>query len=372
MKVKRRTIAGVGIIGLAAAGVAFGIYTAPEPPLDEMKIALERLSEAKKAEAQVYAHDAYKAAEQAYDSAMVCWAEENKRLFLFRDYTELNRWISVTIEKAAEAEQLSGKRSKSAGNKLQQGISILEKKIEIYNRFYKRLPLPSSVTKAHHKGSIKLSEAKFAWENKRFGEAEKSFQQAKELINASSNKAEKLLTSWFSGHNAWQKLAKAAIAQSANGKKVIVVDKLAHTCTVYQNKKAIRTFDAELGVNWMGDKKSKGDKATPEGNYKITQKKSGGNTKFHKALLINYPNDEDRQRFQQNKKAGIIPSKADIGGLIEIHGLGGKGVDWTDGCVALRNDEMDALYQLVAVGTPVVIVGSIRSLNEVTGKNVAE
>lgn len=333
-----------------------------------MKIAIESLSDAKKAEAQVYASQAYKTAEQAYDSAMVCWAEENKRIFLLRDYTELNKWISLTIEKAEEAERLSGKRSKSVGSRLREGISLLENKIEIYNRYYKHLPLPTNVSKAHHKGAIKLSEAKFAWENKRFGEAEKSYQQANELINSSNSKAEKLLNSWFSEHNAWQKKAKAAIAQSANGKKVILVDKLAHTCTVYQNQKAIRTFEAELGVNWMGDKKWKGDKATPEGPYKITQKKAGADTKFYKALLINYPNDDDRQQFQQNKKTGIIPSKADIGGLIEIHGSGGKGVDWTDGCIALKNDDMDALYKLVTIGTPVVIVGSIRSLNEVTGK----
>lgn len=372
MKVKRRTIAGVGIIVLATAGLAVWIYKAPKPPLNEMKMALESLSEAKKAEAQTYAASAYKQAEQAYDSAMVCWAEENKRFFLFRNYTDLNKWIAVTIEKAAEAEGLSGKRLKSAGSKLREGIALLERKIDTYKRYYKHLPLPSNVSKAHHKGVIKLSEAKFAWENKRLGEAEKSYQQAKELINSSNSKAENLLSTWFSEHSAWQKQAQTAIQQSANGKKVIVVDKLAHTCTVYQNKKAIRTFNAELGVNWMGDKKKKGDKATPEGNYQITQKKSGASTKFYKALLINYPNADDRKRFQQNKKSGLIPAKADIGNLIEIHGLGGKGLDWTDGCVALKNDDMDALYKLVAVGTPVVIIGSIRPLQEVTGKNVSE
>jgi hypothetical protein len=51
--------------------------------------------------------------------------------------------------------------------------------------------------------------------------------------------------------------------------------------------------------------------------------------------------------------------------LIEIHGGGGKGIHWTDGCVALENRDMDMLYRLVPVGCPVLIVGSLHSLDEV-------
>ncbi len=125
----------------------------------------------------------------------------------------------------------------------------------------------------------------------------------------------------------------------------------------------IRQFTAEFGKNWMGHKRTGGDKATPEGIYRVTQKKEGGRTIYYKALLINYPNDEDRKQFAQDKRKGLIPARAGIGGLIEIHGGGGKGIDWTDGCIALRNDDMDALYRLVAAGTPVVIVGSMKPLN---------
>jgi lipoprotein-anchoring transpeptidase ErfK/SrfK len=368
-KKNRRIVAGVGLFLMVASVSGYFIYKAPEPPLDGMKMALEALSEAKKAEAPTYAREVYRKAEQAYDSAMTCWAVENERFFLFRDYTDVSKWIAVVIDKADEAQTLSGSRARSTASRLKEGIAQLGKKAAAYEEYYKHLPLPANVSKAHHKGVMKLSEAKFAWQNNRFGEAEKNYKQANDLITDSNQKAERLVTTWFDGHDYWQRQARQAIEQSAGGKKVIIVDKLAHTCTVYQNRKAIKTFDAELGINWMGDKKWRGDKATPEGNYRVTKKKSGAETKFNKALLIDYPNDEDRDQFQKAKKNGSIPARADIGGLIEIHGGGGKGVDWTDGCVALSDEDMESLYKLVSVGTPVVIVGSLLPLDAVLAKS---
>lgn len=335
-----------------------------------MKMALDALSNAQKANAQTYAADTYKQAQMAYDSAMEKWASENDRIFIFRDYTEVNNWVEVVIEKADEAQKLSGKRSKSTSNRIKEGIAKLDKKVAIFELYYKRMPLPQSILKAHNKGLLKLSESKHAYEAKRFSEAEKHFEEAWELINNSGDKAEILVQNWFSSHENWQKQAKQAVQLSASNKKVLLVDKFAHTCTVYQNKKAIKTFEVEFGPNWMGDKLLKGDKATPEGMYKISAKKSGSQTKFHKALLINYPNDEDRAKFEKAKSKKLIPAGSDIGGLIEFHGMGGKGVDWTDGCIALANNDMDSLYKLVATGTTVVIVGSVKPLDTIIKESV--
>ena len=108
-----------------------------------------------------------------------------------------------------------------------------------------------------------------------------------------------------------------------------------------------------------------GDKATPEGAYKLIRKKENGESKYHKAFLLNYPNDEDKSRFAANKANGKVPGNKSIGSLIEIHGHGGKGIDWTDGCIALKNEDMDELYRTCQVGTPIVIVGSLKPLNEI-------
>ena len=102
-------------------------------------------------------------------------------------------------------------------------------------------------------------------------------------------------------------------------------------------------------------KRRQGDRATPEGRYRIVAKKSY--SRFHRALLLDYPNAADRARFAAAQRRGEVPRDARIGGLIEIHGEGGRGQNWTDGCIALSNGDMDELYSRVSTGTRVTIVG---------------
>jgi murein L,D-transpeptidase YafK len=122
--------------------------------------------------------------------------------------------------------------------------------------------------------------------------------------------------------------------------------------------------DAEFGSNWIGDKKTKGDMATPEGKYYVTKKLSGSSTMYHKALMINFPNKHDIEEFNDRIRRGLIPADARIGDMIEIHGEGGKGGNWTQGCVALRNGDMDIIYKYAVTGTPVTIIGSTLTLEE--------
>jgi hypothetical protein len=114
----------------------------------------------------------------------------------------------------------------------------------------------------------------------------------------------------------------------------------------------------ELGANGVSDKSRSGDRATPEGRYVVVERRGPGSTRYHKALLLDYPNREDRRRFAEALRAGRIPAGSAIGGLVEIHGEGGRGRNWTHGCAALANDEMDRLFEVARVGTPVTIVGS--------------
>ena len=148
----------------------------------------------------------------------------------------------------------------------------------------------------------------------------------------------------------------------------IIIDKFSRKCFIYLNGTRKYEFEAELGKNWVGDKRVKGDMATPEGMYKITRKFDGGKTKYYKALLLDYPNDEDRAKFRSDIEYGSLPASSQIGGLIEIHGNGGKGIDWTEGCIALTDSEMDVVFKIVKVGTPVTIIGSMVDLKDVVDK----
>lgn len=139
--------------------------------------------------------------------------------------------------------------------------------------------------------------------------------------------------------------------------RAIIVDKMRRTLTLVSNGRRVRTYRAELGINGTQVKLQSGDRATPEGRYRITEKRGPGSTRWYKALLLNYPNEEDLKRFRRARKRGEVSRGADPGNLIEIHGKGGRGGDWTDGCVALSNADIDHLFARVSVNTPVTIVG---------------
>jgi hypothetical protein len=119
------------------------------------------------------------------------------------------------------------------------------------------------------------------------------------------------------------------------------------TCT----RPAGEDVRGRLGSRSISDKICAGDKATEK--YRITKKLA--QSRYYKALLINYPNDEDRRQFANAKRRGAIPRRAGIGGLIEIHGGGKDGQ--TYGCVALDDHHMRS-PRLADVDTPVTIVGA--------------
>ena len=148
----------------------------------------------------------------------------------------------------------------------------------------------------------------------------------------------------------------------------IIIDKFSRKLFIYFSGIRKWEFEAELGKNWVGDKRVMGDNATPEGMYKITKKFNSRKTNYYKALLLDYPNDEDMARFKSEVARGSLPSSAKIGGLIEIHGNGGKGIDWTEGCIALTDSEMDQVFKIVKVGTPVTIVGSMIELQYIVDR----
>ena len=351
---------------LIAISISVIIVSQKTLPTDDLRLAREALSIAKEAEANVYSEKIYKQSVQLYDSAMIYWSRENARFILFRDYTRVISLAKRAKKIAEDSKEEAIKKSANLNKDVEAAFVSLSKKIELYNKLFKDLPLPKSVFDAHNKSKMFLSESKIAHESGKLKEAEVLFKKAEIYTNHANTAAGKMLRDYFSDHSYWKKLANDAIAASRGGNKVILVDKVAHILYVYQSGKVIRSYDAEFGPNWMAHKERTGDKATPEGNYHITSKKARGSTIYHKALLLDYPNAEDRARFQAKKKKGLISRNAGIGSLIEIHGNGGKGFNWTSGCVGLRDRDIDDLYNLVGSGTRVTIVGSIEPLSVVS------
>jgi L,D-peptidoglycan transpeptidase YkuD (ErfK/YbiS/YcfS/YnhG family) len=157
----------------------------------------------------------------------------------------------------------------------------------------------------------------------------------------------------------WRRWIAETIAWSKReGRVAIVVFKESHRLTVYHRGAAVATYDVDLGFNWTSDKRHEGDGATPEGRYRVETRLGKKASIYYKALLLDYPNAEDRAEFARARRSGDLPDGARIGGLIEIHGGGGRNQDWTEGCVALANVDMDRVFERAGVGTPVTIVGS--------------
>jgi L,D-transpeptidase-like protein len=201
-----------------------------------------------------------------------------------------------------------------------------------------------------------------ALKNMKTGDFPKALEAAKSGNARVRDAEQQLLSSMvrYTAHPdlpAWRNWVEDAIRQSRSGGPAFVVDKLRRRMTLYRAGKLIQTYSVDLGLGGMERKLRSGDDATPEGLYKIQEIRGPGQTRYHRAFLLDYPNASDRKRFEKARSQGIIPRGADPGGLIEIHGEGGRDKDWTKGCVALTNGEMDQLAPMVRVGTPVAIVG---------------
>lgn len=134
----------------------------------------------------------------------------------------------------------------------------------------------------------------------------------------------------------------------------IVIDKSERQLVLLRGDQPVRTYAVALGRAPKGHKRFEGDQRTPEGVYTIDQRNA--RSQFHRALRISYPNEADRVRALE---AGLNP-----GGQIMIHGLkNGQGWlgqrhlgdDWTDGCIAVTNAEIEEIWSLVDLGTPVEI-----------------
>jgi murein L,D-transpeptidase YafK len=151
------------------------------------------------------------------------------------------------------------------------------------------------------------------------------------------------------------RLAQEASEHSAEAKEIadrIVVMKSARTMILENSGHVLKTYKVALGGAPTGAKEQEGDHKTPEGEYIVDAKNA--HSQFYMALHLSYPNAADRVRA---RKLGASP-----GGDVEIHGLGKKYgwigarhrlTDWTDGCVAVTNEEIEEIFKMVPVGTRV-------------------
>lgn len=137
----------------------------------------------------------------------------------------------------------------------------------------------------------------------------------------------------------------------------VLVRKAERRLELHKDGEVYRTYRISLGDQPRGHKVQEGDERTPEGNYVLDWRNP--NSAFHKSIHVSYPNDLDRTVA---RALGVSP-----GGMIMIHGLPNwlssprlaeeyRRQDWTNGCIAVGNEEMDEIWALVADGTPITLL----------------
>jgi len=337
----------------------------PEPPQPEVEEARIAIAAARDHDAMVYSPRIFREAQNTYDSAMAEWKRENTRFILLRDYEGVRALAMTATEKANEATRNTISRSTSLKENLTSEINRLNKEMASFEKFFLSVPLPQDIKRNHAKGKLLVKEATIDLEKENYLGGQIKISEANEYITGTYDAAREKLEDYFRRFPDWQEWASATLRESRkSGSYAIIVEKIPGLCHLYQGGKEKYVFRAEFGKNWLGDKMSSGDLATPEGRYSVTKKLSGRSTKYHRALLINYPNKGDIQEFNEMIRNGQLSTDATIGDLIEIHGEGGKGTNWTQGCIALNNDDIDILYKYVSAGTPVTIIGSTSTLEE--------
>jgi murein L,D-transpeptidase YafK len=145
-----------------------------------------------------------------------------------------------------------------------------------------------------------------------------------------------------------------AAPEAIQNADMVIINKSARTLELKRGNTLLKRYQVSLGRNPIGPKEMEGNNKTPEGKYFIDVHKE--NSGYHRALHLSYPNDLQKRNAAIR---GVEP-----GGAIMIHGLpNGLGwlgnlqrqFDWTRGCIALTNAEIEEIYNAVADGTPVII-----------------
>ena len=336
--------------------MAFGC-SAPEIP-PEIQIAEKQEHNLWLSGAEIYAPDGFNQYRISLRKAKEGLIKEKSRFIWFQDYQPIQSELRTLLDAGHHLQKKIWDTRNIKKVSISDKLSFLKNRIETLKGLTEMINEGRLARKDLIKAELLLSEATTMYNKSDFKGAEGKLKNLSGFIESAENTLRPILDRYAdrSHITKWQKMADETIAESKKtGIPAIIVNKSERTLILYKNGVPFRTYNVGLGRNGSLDKSFAGDQKTPEGKYRITKKLSA--SRFYKALLINYPNEEDMKNFISAKKKGLIPAKSQIGGLIEIHG-GGK-ESMTYGCISMDNNMIDSLFSLVNVGTPVTIVGAV-------------
>jgi len=345
------------LAALATTPILLGRTTPPAHTLDAARrgIALARAQDA-----AVWVPRLLDEAESLLQESEIEYRRQQSRFVSLRNFAKardgLLRARESALDAAREAEAARARARSTADQRLAEAGRVAEDA----ETLARGMPLLPETSNRLQRSRIRLREARSFFLQ---GEYRLSAQSAGEAQAAATEVLRRglvRLSRYVDPEQVdqWRRQASETVAWSRRtGRAAIVIYKEKNLLQLYDGGRLSRTFPADMGSNVVPRKLYQGDSAVPEGSYRIAVKKGLGRSKYHRALLLDYPNEEDRRRLEAARRDGQVAADATPGGLIEVHGEGGSGEDWTAGCVAISNADMDHLFGRVGVGTPVTIVG---------------
>jgi L,D-peptidoglycan transpeptidase YkuD (ErfK/YbiS/YcfS/YnhG family) len=347
---------GISIPAFSVLALVIVLAGCDKPPTQSLDNAKARLTDAGKAGAIRYAEPTYRKAEKLVQAGWLEIARQNGRLGPLRDYKAADSILALSILASQDAIAKVKDSLDRVSFKTRLGLEDLEKQIANWTESVNGSLARYKLERFANAAELQLNVAQNLHRRGEYDASLTAIAKGNETLRQLS-----VLSADFADADArrlsiWQSWIEETLANSrATGGYAVIVDKSAHKTYLIKSGRLVKSYNCELGYNSAHQKLLAGDGATPEGRYQVVQIKVRS-SKYYKALLLDYPNDTDRRRFAENKRQGIISTRAHIGGLIEIHGDGGRGNDWTEGCVALTNRDMDHVLEFVTAGTPVTIV----------------
>jgi L,D-peptidoglycan transpeptidase YkuD (ErfK/YbiS/YcfS/YnhG family) len=348
-----------------AVVLTISCHTPPAPPEAREAIALER--DLWRAGASVLSRPGYDDFRKALSDGQRSLDRENAKFGWFRDYEPVRRKFqdikvlgTSLLEKIGRDKTVRAKALASRLDAFTDRVVRIKGMTDFFNE-------NADVRRALAEAEIKSNEARLLVEKSEYEKAGGILDEGEANVRTAEKTVASLLARYLDEGqlDRWRNLAQKTIAESRDqGTTVILVNKLERKLSLYTAGALVERFDIGLGRYGLSDKLYSGDEATPEGKYRIVKIYPGGT--FYKAMLIDYPNEDDRRAFAQAKKSGRVPAGASIGGAIEIHG-GGKD-SLTKGCIGLENKDMDVVFSMASVGTVVTIVGAVGLENTIAAE----
>ena len=335
----------------------------PVPP--EVNLAQAQELDLWRAGARLYLEAPFAQYQEALNQANANLARIRSQFSWFRNYESVRAEFAQLLKQGEELRKELDTEKQKRVRRFLERMRGLQEKLRQLGAFTRVINESGASRGSLIRAEVILIEAQGLSDTKQYLAADEKLND----VEAHLTEAEKVINPILSRYQdetqikKWRKWAKEAIEESKEkGIYAILVIKESKRLLLYKQGGIFKTYRIGLGRNSWSDKRQAKDNATPEGKYRISGKNP--KSRYYKALLINYPNEEDRREFNRDKKRGLLPVAASIGGSIEIHGGGNEGI--TYGCIALDNRQMEELYDLLEVGTPIAIVGALDSSNNLS------